>query len=171
MNSMKRIMVVGCIGSGKSTFSRKLHIKTGIKLYHLDDYFFEAGIPKDKEEWKEIVEKLSKKDEWIIDGNYPATLSIRANYADTMVLLDLPRIRCMFNVFMRGLKTIFNKERIATQSPLINHFKLSTYKRIYKFNGNRKQRYFSPIINNEAITAHCFTSWKDANKFLNFIER
>ena len=33
---MKRIMVIGCPGSGKSTFSRKLHKLTGIPLYHLD---------------------------------------------------------------------------------------------------------------------------------------
>ena len=33
---MKRIMVIGCPGSGKSTFSRKLHTITGIPLFHLD---------------------------------------------------------------------------------------------------------------------------------------
>ena len=33
---MKRIMVIGCPGSGKSTFSRELRSKTGIPLYHLD---------------------------------------------------------------------------------------------------------------------------------------
>ena len=33
---MKKVMVVGCPGSGKSTFSRLLHQATGIPLYHLD---------------------------------------------------------------------------------------------------------------------------------------
>ena len=33
---MKRVMVIGCPGSGKSTFSRALHSKTGLPLFYLD---------------------------------------------------------------------------------------------------------------------------------------
>jgi len=34
--NMKRIIVIGCPGSGKSTLSRKLHKITGITLFYLD---------------------------------------------------------------------------------------------------------------------------------------
>lgn len=33
---MKRILVIGCPGSGKSYFSKKLAKKTGLPLCHLD---------------------------------------------------------------------------------------------------------------------------------------
>ena len=33
---MKKVIVVGCPGSGKSTFARKLQQKTGLPLYYLD---------------------------------------------------------------------------------------------------------------------------------------
>ena len=34
---MKRIMIIGCPGSGKSTFARGLAEKTGLPLYYLHD--------------------------------------------------------------------------------------------------------------------------------------
>ena len=33
---MKRIMVIGCPGSGKTTFAEKLHKNRGLPLYYLD---------------------------------------------------------------------------------------------------------------------------------------
>jgi adenylate kinase family enzyme len=38
-----RICIFGRPGSGKSTFAHKLHLKTGLPLYHLDRYFFVAN--------------------------------------------------------------------------------------------------------------------------------
>ena len=39
---MKKIIVIGCMGSGKSTFAEKLHHKTKIPLFHLE-YMVESG--------------------------------------------------------------------------------------------------------------------------------
>ena len=36
MFNHKKIIVIGCQDAGKSTFSRKLHNVTQIKLFHLD---------------------------------------------------------------------------------------------------------------------------------------
>ena len=36
MKMNRKIIVIGSPGSGKSTFARKLHAKTGIPLFHLD---------------------------------------------------------------------------------------------------------------------------------------
>ena len=33
----KRIIILGCSGSGKSTFAKKLKVKTDLPLYHLDN--------------------------------------------------------------------------------------------------------------------------------------
>ena len=33
---MNKVIVIGCPGSGKSTFSRALHELTDLPLYHLD---------------------------------------------------------------------------------------------------------------------------------------
>ena len=50
---MKKVLVLGCSGSGKSTFSIKLQKKTKLPLYHLDNIWWNAdrttrGVKSDK---------------------------------------------------------------------------------------------------------------------------
>jgi adenylate kinase family enzyme len=42
-NDIKRVMIVGCSGFGKSTFARKLHSITNIELIYLDQYYWKKG--------------------------------------------------------------------------------------------------------------------------------
>ena len=75
---MKRIMVIGCPGSGKSTFSRELHSKTCIPLYHLDMLHWNADrTTVEKRVFLERLSNVLEKDEWIIDGNYGSTMELR----------------------------------------------------------------------------------------------
>lgn len=75
---MKRVIVIGCPGSGKSTFSRALHKVTQIPLYHLDMMNWNSDrttVPKPT-----FIERLNRtveKDTWIIDGNYGSTMKLR----------------------------------------------------------------------------------------------
>ena len=93
---MKKIIVIGCPGSGKSTFARALHDKTGIPLYHLDMMYWNAD--KTTVEKSVFLERLSavlEKDEWIIDGNYCSTMELRMGACDTVIFLDYPLDICL----------------------------------------------------------------------------
>ena len=39
---MKKIIIIGCPGSGKSTFARNLAAKTNLPLYYLDMLYWNA---------------------------------------------------------------------------------------------------------------------------------
>ena len=104
---MKRIIVIGCPGSGKSTFSRALHNITGIALYHLDMMYWNAD--KTTVERSLFHNRLSdalEKDEWIIDGNYGSTMELRLAACDTVFFLDYP-----LDVCLDGIKERFGKPR------------------------------------------------------------
>jgi hypothetical protein len=76
---MKRIMVIGCCGSGKSTLSLKIQRITGLPLFHLDQYYWQPNWSEpSKEKWEKIVADLANKEEWIIDGNYGGTMDLLA---------------------------------------------------------------------------------------------
>ena len=99
---MKRIMVIGCPGSGKSTLSRELHCKTGIPLYHLDMLNWNADRTMvEKSVFLERLSDVLEKDEWIIDGNYGSTMELRMQRCDTILFLDYPLDVCLDGVSKR----------------------------------------------------------------------
>ncbi|MEM9547249.1 MAG: DNA topology modulation protein [Bacteroidota bacterium] len=99
---MKRIMIIGSCGSGKSTLSHRLQEVTHLPLYHLDQYYWKPDWTETpNEEWVEIVSALAQKDEWIIDGNYGSTMDVRFQYADTIVFMNISTMTCLWRVLGR----------------------------------------------------------------------
>lgn len=93
---MKKIIIIGCPGSGKSYFSKRLKKLTGYSLYHLDNiYHNEDGTHIPREEFDNILKKIFEEKEWIIDGNYQRTIEMRLKECDTCFLLDFPTEVCV----------------------------------------------------------------------------
>ena len=102
---MRRVLVIGSGGAGKSTFSTRLGERTGLPVVHLDSLYWRAGWNETpKEEWKQVVSGLLERDAWVMDGNYGGTLDARITSCDTVVFLDLPRIVCLWRVLRRWLR-------------------------------------------------------------------
>ena len=113
---MKKVIVIGCPGSGKSTVSRALHNKTGIPLYHLDMMYWNAD--KTTVEKSVFLERLSvvlEKDEWIIDGNYGSTMELRMAECDTVIFLDYPLEVCLGGIKERRGKPRSDMPWIETE--------------------------------------------------------
>ena len=93
---MKKVMIIGCPGAGKSTFSRKLRDITGLPLYHLDMIWHKPVKTNiSREEFDSRLSEIIKKDRWIIDGNYNRTIEMRLKGCDTVFLLDFPLEVCL----------------------------------------------------------------------------
>ncbi len=93
---MKRIIVIGSPGAGKSTFARKLKEKTGIPLYYLDMIFHNPDkTTATREEFDSKLQTILQKEEWIIDGNYQRTLPLRFEACTDAFFLDYPLDQCM----------------------------------------------------------------------------
>ena len=113
---MKKVIVIGCPGSGKSTVSRTLHNKTGIPLYHLDMMYWNTD--KTTVEKSVFLERLSavlEKDEWIIDGNYGSTMELRMVACDTVIFLDYPLEICLDGIKERRGKPRSDMPWIETE--------------------------------------------------------
>jgi len=102
--SMKRIMIIGSGGAGKSTFARQLGEILNLPVHHLDAYYWKPGwVPTPNNEWDNFQESLVQEKSWIIDGNYGRTHDIRMKQADVIILLDFSRWITVYRVIKRRI--------------------------------------------------------------------
>jgi adenylate kinase family enzyme len=101
---MRRLMVIGCPGSGKTTFATRLADRLKLPLVALDFHHWGPGwqLPEPNA-WRERVHGLAMGSEWVMDGNYAGTFDIRMPRAEILVWLDYPRATCMRRVLLRCL--------------------------------------------------------------------
>jgi adenylate kinase family enzyme len=102
---MKRVVILGRGGAGKSTLALRLGEITGLPVIELDRVFWRPGLmatPRD--EWAETQQKLIQQEQWIMDGDlgpYDA-VEVRLRAADTIVLLNFSLVRCAWRAFRRS---------------------------------------------------------------------
>jgi adenylate kinase family enzyme len=102
---MKRILVIGSGGAGKSTVAARLGQLLNLEVIHLDKFYWRAGwVEPSKEEWLQTVTDLTNRESWIIDGNYGGTLELRMQRCDTIIFLDLSRFLCVWRIVKRNLR-------------------------------------------------------------------
>ena len=99
---MKKVIIIGCPGSGKSTFGRKLKDITGLPLYYLDMmYWNEDRTNVTKDIFLQRLQNAMSRSKWIIDGNYASTMEIRFSECDTVFFLDYEKEVCLDGVESR----------------------------------------------------------------------
>ena len=102
MPPIKKILIIGSGGAGKSTLAAELGGILGLEVTHLDAHFWSPGwVPTPRPQWIETVEKLKSRDAWIMDGHYGSTLEMRLEASDAVVFLDFPKIICVWRAIRR----------------------------------------------------------------------
>jgi adenylate kinase family enzyme len=82
-----------------------LSAKTGLPVIHLDVQFWKPGwVEPSEDEWRQKQRDLVAGEEWILDGNYHATLDLRLARADAAVFLDTPWRVCAWRALVRGVR-------------------------------------------------------------------
>ncbi len=100
---MKRVLIIGSGGAGKSTLARTMGEVTGLPVIHLDREHWGPGWSEPpRDEWATKVAALAGREQWVMDGNYGGTMQARIAAADTIVFLDLPRGVCVWRAFKRS---------------------------------------------------------------------
>ena len=122
---MRRVYVVGTSGSGKSTLARQLAEAINVPHVELDGIFHQPGWQQLPEaEFQEAVERATRQDGWVIDGNYSGVSPIIWARADTVVWFDLPRGTVMRQLVWRTIRRVMTREELwnGNREPWANFF-------------------------------------------------
>lgn len=106
MNGVRRVVILGRGGAGKSVLARDISDVTGIPAVELDALFWQPGsTPMDPSRWAACQHELVQRDRWILDGDlgpYDTALEVRLRAADTIIVLDFTFLRCVWRTLRRG---------------------------------------------------------------------
>jgi adenylate kinase family enzyme len=101
---MRKVLVIGSGGAGKSTLAARLGKLLKLEVLHLDQFYWQPGwIETPKSEWLKTVAELLQRDAWVMDGNYSSTLDLRFAACDTVIFLDISRWLCLWRVLKRAV--------------------------------------------------------------------
>jgi adenylate kinase family enzyme len=163
---MKKILVIGCPGSGKSTFSKKVHEITKIPLFHLDLFFWNADkTTVDRTIFNQRLFEILELNDWIIDGNFTATMELRIQKCDTIIFLDYPLELCLNGVKERKGKPRSDIPWIETEEDL------EFIEYIKNFNTNRKPQILELLNKYSYKNIIIFKNRIEADLYLNNLDR
>ncbi len=103
---MKRVMIVGAPGSGKSTVAVRLGAMTGLPVFHMDRIHYLPGwVERGRAEKIAMANAIEASDAWIFEGGLSSTYDNRAARSDLIVWLDLPLLLRLWRVTRRVITT------------------------------------------------------------------
>ena len=160
---MKKILIIGISGTGKSHLAHRLSEQTGIPTTHCDDIAWKSGwIAEDPAIVSRKLQKVLDKNTWIIEGYIAPLASERVNQADLIIYLDFPGYLALLGGITRWWM-YRGKERPGVQPgnkedlPLMNFWSMLTRKERSEIEAALKKCHKKTIR---------LTSWKAANNFV-----
>jgi adenylate kinase family enzyme len=107
---VKRVVVLGAGGAGKTQLALEVARRTGLPVVHLDPIFWRPGWElAPREEARAALDKAVAQERWIIDGNFLSAGDARFERAETAIFLDLPRTTCIARVVRRTVRDRRNR--------------------------------------------------------------
>ena len=85
-----KVLIIGSVGSGKSTYSKELSNLSGIERYEIDSIIHDDmnNRKRNEDEIKFIINDINSKGEWIIEGVLRKNLDYLLEISDKIILLD-----------------------------------------------------------------------------------
>jgi adenylate kinase family enzyme len=110
---MRRVVVIGTTGSGKSSLAEKLGERTGLRVIELDALFWGPNWQGATDElFRHRVERETREGGWIVVGNYTRVRDLTWRPADFLIWLDLPLPLVIWRLFWRTVRRAFTKEEL-----------------------------------------------------------
>lgn len=110
---MRKIALFGPPATGKTTLARWLSVQLGHPHTDLDDLLFTPGGPLPLEEFRRQAGEITRRDEWIVEGNFSKLANVVWHRADVLVWLDFPLALIVYRIVRRSLRQLAGRDDSA----------------------------------------------------------
>ena len=126
---IKKIYLVGSVGSGKTTLGKVLATKLSLNFYEMDNIIFERLPSGDRkrsdEEVNNLVGHILEEDTWLIEGTCLRDIVQPIfNNSQIIIFLDIPYLVRVFRFSKRFLKQLLHIEEANYKPSLKMYFNM-----------------------------------------------
>lgn len=179
MSEMRRIVILGTTGSGKSTLGKQLAAQLGMTHVELDRLHWLANWQmQDTDTFRRQVDEALSTESWVVDGNYSKARDIVWARADTIIWLDYPLRIIYWRLFRRTMRRIISREDLwqtGNRESFRKQFLSKDSLFIWAWTSKVKQRKNYPSILSQPEYAQLivltFRYPKDTSKWLKTLEK
>ncbi len=154
---VRRLVVVGTTGSGKTTLARELSRILGVTHVELDAY-------RHGPNWRETPDDLFREqladalrgDRWVADGNYSVARDVVWPRATALVWIDYPIRVPLWRLFWRTLRRGVTRQRLWNDNKenLFEHFFTTRSLFVWALKSHWRRRKTMPAVLGQAEYAH-----------------
>ncbi len=135
-----KILIIGTVGTGKTTLAKRLSKQYNIEYYEIDSIVHDdnnGGIKRTFKQQDEIIKEINKNNKWIIEGVLRENLFYLLDLSDKIILLDVNRRKRNIRILIRYIKQKLKLEQV-NYTPSLKMLK-SMYKWSEKYDKNKKE--------------------------------
>ena len=102
-----KILIIGTVGTGKTTLAKKLSKQYKIRYYEIDLIVYDDennGRKRTIDEQNDIIKKINKNEDWIIEGVLRKNLEYLLELADKIIYLNIPKYKRNIRILTRFIK-------------------------------------------------------------------
>jgi adenylate kinase family enzyme len=138
---MRRIIVVGCPGSGKTRLALKLGRKLGLPVVHLDVLYWRPGWKaSDKASFRVRIADAIAGEGWVVDSSFSAlAFDLTVARADTLIVIERSRWLCLWRITWRS---VFDRDGTRPDLPegCPELFDGNLMREVWRYNADRRPR-------------------------------
>lgn len=165
---MKRILIIGNSGSGKSWLAARLAERLTIREVNLDTIVWQPGGFNQKRPQHKIdqaIQTLFQEPSWVVEGVFGALAEQLFDAADTLLFLDIDWSVCRDSLLSRGSESARQGDTMAAEK---NFQQLLVWASEYGQRASKSSRQFHREQCDRFPNAkHRFTTRAEVNIYLN----
>ncbi|MFM5338479.1 AAA family ATPase [Aeromonas enteropelogenes] len=164
---MKRILIIGNSGSGKSWLAAQLAERLNIREVNLDTIVWQPGGFNPKRPQHEIdlaIQTLAQESSWVVEGVFGALAEQLIDAADTLLFLDLDWSVCRDSLLSRGSQSAKQRDAMAAEE---NFQQLLVWASEYGQRASKSSRQFHRKLFEQCQSdKRHFTTRAEVNRYL-----